>query len=538
MPTPGKLSYIKPTSRTYKPEKHVEDGRRAWDKVAFLWGDPVYVISISSGKALVSAKGHHIKIPTKDLMDMPILHVYLIDCGQGDAALVQYPDGRWMLVDGGPPRQQGWTNTGKIAFDFLKWKIYRDFSWRKEFNFDPHANRKRSRPVPFHLDLIVISHPDYDHYGGLHELADKIEETDPFERITVGKIYHCGLGRFSKPYKELKNGKGMGQLGPVAGTLPDAFVTSLIDGFSDIRKFSRRTSSRRYVLAGDYANWLKGLERLEGEGVGTLERVHYTYNDGYLPGFEAADDVSIRILGPVEESFGGKAALRYIDSAGIDAISSPSKTRNGLSVVLRLDYGDARILLTGDLNFKSQAVLLKHIPSQEFSSHVVKGCHHGSEDVSWKFLQATDPVAVMISSGDNESHAHPRAKVLGWSGAFARPIEKGRDKKYLGLKEANYRSPLIYSTELSRSVQLWEPRAVWEPEGEDSLREVEDPQIQPRGRNLNKPDSEDASPMKKWLLADRLIYGLINVRTDGEKVAIGVMKENGAGFQVEKFDAA
>ena len=51
MPTPGQLAYIKSTSRYYKPLKHVTPGRAAWDKVSFLWGDPVYVISSHGDKA-------------------------------------------------------------------------------------------------------------------------------------------------------------------------------------------------------------------------------------------------------------------------------------------------------------------------------------------------------------------------------------------------------------------------------------------------------------------------------------------------------
>ena len=536
MPQVGSLAYIKPDSYTKKPERHVDPDRTPWDRVAFLWGDPVYVISSHGSEVKVSAKGHHLMIPKAKLMDTPLLHVYQIDCGQGDAALVQFPDMRWMVVDGGPPRQQGWTNTGKIAFDFLKWKIYRDYSWRTEFGFDPVLGTVSAEPKPFHIDSVVISHPDYDHYGGLHELPDKIREVDPAERITVGTVYHCGLGRFSGPATAFANGKGMSQLGPVrGGTLPEAYVTTLLDGFSDVRKYRTKSGGRDYKLSGDYASWLKDLESLEGGGVAELKRLHHGTNGGYVPGWEQGQDLAIRILGPVQESWNGKPALRYIDTASESSMSKPSKTRNGQSIVLRLDYGDARILLTGDLNFRSQAVLLKHVPDHEFASHVVKACHHGSEDVSWKFLRATDPVAVMISSGDNESHAHPRAKVLGWSGAFARPIQSGKDKSYLDLTEANYRSPLIYSTELSRLVQLWEPRAVWEPRDDGYLHRVDDPRIQPRGRKLSHPDSEEATPMGRWLLADRLIYGLINVRTDGDRVVMGVMKENGRGFQVESF---
>ena len=38
-----------------------------------------------------------------------------------------------------------------------------------------------------------------------------------------------------------------------------------------------------------------------------------------------------------------------------------------------------------------------------------------------------------------------------------------------------------------------------------------------------------------WLLADELTFGLINVRTDGERIRLAVLKENQAAFNVESF---
>jgi len=326
----------------------------------------------------------------------------------------------------------------------------------------------------------------------------------------------------------------MSQLGPVKGKLPDAFLTTLIDNFADVRKYSKKAGRRNYALAGDYADWIKELAKLEGKGVGSLQRIHHKSNGGFLPTFEADKPVSIKVLGPIEEKHDGKPALRYIDTNS--GVSSPSITRNGLSVVLRLDYKKAKILMTGDLNFKSQAVLLKHIDASEYQSHVVKACHHGSEDVSWTFLEATDPAAVVFSSGDNESHVHPRAKILGWSAAFARKMKKGRDKSYLGLKEARLQTPLIYSTELSRSSQLWEPYEVHSKSSDGSLNKIKSPYIQPRGRSESTKAEQDPAYFKKWLLSDRLIYGMVNLRTDGEIIEMGVMAESGSKFHIEKID--
>ena len=55
MPAPGKLSYIaygsSKGSRVYKPDGRVKQQKPPWEKVAFLWGDPVYVMSVKDAKA-------------------------------------------------------------------------------------------------------------------------------------------------------------------------------------------------------------------------------------------------------------------------------------------------------------------------------------------------------------------------------------------------------------------------------------------------------------------------------------------------------
>ncbi len=116
--------------------------------------------------------------------------------------------------------------------------------------------------------------------------------------------------------------------------------------------------------------------------------------------------------------------------------SDSSHTRNGHSLVLKFTYEDVSILLTGDLNSKSQDHLMDHYKdSNPFKSDVTKGCHHGSSDFDTDFLELIAPFATVISSGDNESHAHPRADAVGAAGKYS------RGKK-----------PKVYSTELARSV--------------------------------------------------------------------------------------
>jgi competence protein ComEC len=88
------------------------------------------------------------------------LHLTVLDVGQGDAILVEAPDGATMLVDGGP---------------------------------DPERTLRRlGANLPFHrrrIDLVVLTHPHQDHVAGLVEAHG---------RFRVGAVLHAGIG-FDNP---------------------------------------------------------------------------------------------------------------------------------------------------------------------------------------------------------------------------------------------------------------------------------------------------------------------------------------------------
>jgi metallo-beta-lactamase superfamily protein len=187
------------------------------DRVALLWGRRLRDQARRRDREGVGQRPSP-EITRADLMECGLLSIYQIDCGQGDAALVSFPDGRWMLVDGGPGHDS--SNSGKIAADFLYWKMFVDQSWKNEFGF---------QTGPLHLDAVVCTHPDYDHYGGLVALTREVRNGT----LEFGTVYHCGLARFSGT---VPAGVTMSQLGPLATSASgaDVFVTSLIDGFGDV----------------------------------------------------------------------------------------------------------------------------------------------------------------------------------------------------------------------------------------------------------------------------------------------------------------
>ena len=132
--------------------------------------------------------------------------------------------------------------------------------------------------------------------------------------------------------------------------------------------------------------------------------------------------------------------------------------------------------------------------------------------------------ATVISSGDNEDYSHPRPVVMGASARYGREA-RGRDGDVL--------PPLVYSTELARSVKLAfadEVRVLVEA---PPPAHVVPGNASVRLSGARPPDrSLDRTPV-----AADLIYGLVNVRTDGNHVLCATMEEKGNDFDVKVFRA-
>ena len=74
------------------------------------------------------------------------LNLYFLDVGQGDSSFITLPGGEEVLVDGGPANGRAVSLISRI----------------KDF-FDRH------------IDLVVLSHPQIDHFGGLYDILSRYE---------------------------------------------------------------------------------------------------------------------------------------------------------------------------------------------------------------------------------------------------------------------------------------------------------------------------------------------------------------------------
>jgi beta-lactamase superfamily II metal-dependent hydrolase len=456
-----------------------DDGERV---ATLLWGDPVHVLSTSGGKAKVLARGRPGWVDSSDLTDQSLLELYVIDVGQGDGVLIKTPRDRWILVDGGRSLADQMTKKGTA--NFLRWKFVKDL-----------------REDAVKLESIVVTHPDQDHFGGVADvLLGRLWEGTTFP-VEVGTLYHSGFGRFAA--RPQLGATERGEVAPFPVGFrgvqrSGSFHTELLEDADDFANPPRPF----WGSFAEYASLVASVPR-------TVQRLsHLT---GYLPGYGPTAQLTIRVLGPILEEFApGKRGLRRLESD--DGI-----TLNGHSVVLRLEYGDVRLLLAGDLNTRSQRLLRSYLPDAELQVDVAKACHHGAEDVDPEFLQATGPRVTVISSGDNESYSHPRPVLIGSSAWFGREAVDPTGKRM---------PPLVYSTELARSVRLAFAR--------DVRQEATDTFAPPERFQVKVDERTDRyEPLERLPVASDLVYGLVNVRTDGRDVLCATMEEQGNAFDVK-----
>ena len=459
------------------------------DKVRqVLWGDFLTLDPAASPDpawtfVLWGASGGNptrLKIGSAFVIDERPLEIVFVDVGQGDGCVLITPerDGteRIMVIDAG--------KTHHMA-EFLeqRFKIVQNTA-----NLTFHA--------------AVITHPDEDHYGGF----------EPIFRDTQAKfrhLYHSGLverpvsGEFQK----------LGGKAKLAG-----------DKVFYLRELAVTDAETRALFqppAGgfDYPRMIK--HAIDRNAVGTYAMVSTRHGDleagsAWLPGFGPAANkpYTIEILGPwVEEDPNGKPKLRVLGDYGV--------TKNGHSVILRLRFENFSVLFGGDLNTPAEKFLLKQHTGIDkwpttiverdvfvaearttFRSDVLKVCHHGASDVTDEFLMAVNPAAFVISSGDEETHVHPRPDLLGRLGRNGRGF-----------------SPVLLSTELQRSVR--------EREDEDLAIELKDLIDKQVAAPAPDPDRtvRIADLIRELARTNVEVDGAIYLKTDGKQLITAFRNE-------------
>lgn len=428
-------------------------------KMQLLWGDRVEILGKSGSRVNVRARGreNYGWVEKSALGGEALLELYFIDVGQGDGILIKTPGGRHLMIDGGLGREK--QDTGKSAADFVDWKFFHDYAEDKIV-----------------LDAMIASHCDEDHYGGLIDLLE-VDRTDELDcgDVRVKALYHAGVGWW-------RGAKGRRTLGKYETVDGEAFFTQLVGDRKEIAAALETNADP--ALHGEWAQFMQATLGARSTTNRPTPIRRLSNADEYVPGFEpgVAGEPAIKVLAPVHFEVGGKPAVRRFPGGD-------SKNTNGNSLLLGLEFGSSRILLTGDLNTESQGALLADYTGSrdEFLCDVGKACHHGSEDVSFTFLKAMSPAVTVISSGDNEGYDHPRPSIVAASAIGG----------YLEMDGDELVSPLIYSTELARSVKI--------------------------GRQAGS----------NTRIVAGLVYGLVNVRTDGQRILCATLDEKDRDWRID-----
>ncbi|MBE2213264.1 MAG: MBL fold metallo-hydrolase [Opitutaceae bacterium] len=462
-------------------------------RAELLWGDRVLVDEDATpvnGRVRARARGRRGWIRTGDLGGASLLEFYFIDVGQGDGVLIRTPDHRHILIDGGYDRSK--QPTGKNAADFVDWKFRVDYGEKE-----------------IHLDAIIASHNDADHYGGLWDLLDVRRRAEINNMgVRVDAFYTAGVCW-------MRDSANKRFLGRTAKRYSKTYLTDLLSSREQLLEWLRPASEPR--LQGEWAEFLQTVADL---GCPVARLSHRT---GWLPGFASTPGTAaVRVLGPVETTVKG--------APGLLSLGDDSQNTNGNSVLLRVDYGRARFLLTGDLNARAQAALLAAYPgagAAEFAADVAKACHHGSDDCSLAFLRAVGAGCTVISSGDNESHSHPRPTIVAASALTGHTV----------IRKDALITPMIYSTEIARSARLGRVTGVTGPgiEAGTQLADYRASYTETQAGDLN-PKKGTRSLAGSHLVVG-MIYGLVNVRTDGRRILTATMNEKRTGWDVKAFDS-
>jgi len=337
--------------------------------------------------------------------------------------------------------------------------------------------RGSSAENPFQVAAILVTHGDADHFAGLSEIFDCETHEDLRKRLFLHplKVFHNGIvkGPSALPVEEI--------FGRTAEL--DGGEKALVDLVEDLRDVPNER------LNVPFQKWQRCLKHWAERGDIEMRRLSFGMEDAAeVFQFLTDEGIAVDVYGPITE----KIEVDGEEVDGLPLLHEPSRTVtmpddedrprafsashtiNGHSVVLRIGLGNVRFLLGADLNQEAMETLRNRVPSSGLEAEILKVPHHGSADFDEMALRAIAPVVSLISSGDESSRKefiHPRANLMGAVGKASRGD-----------------ASLVFCTELAAFFAL-------------------------RGK------SKDAEG-RDYFGFERKSFGIIHVRTDGERVLV------------------
>lgn len=109
-------------------------------------------------------------------------------------------------------------------------------------------------------------------------------------------------------------------------------------------------------------------------------------------------------------------SVYWVGKLRIEILQVPeaeNRGENDDSMIVRMDYGDCSMLLTGDAEKAAEERLLSSALAERLKADFLKVAHHGASGSTGEvFLQAVSPAIAVISAGESNSFGHPHEELL------------------------------------------------------------------------------------------------------------------------------